>query len=135
MLCSTTTGKLINKGDPNKGQKAVCSSASIPSGSKTIQFQYKYVLASCTKKGQGTGPTLSLALEGEEVWTYQIDVASEDYPFETSCGGSPTAYSPVRTATFTVQGPVTGDVVLKAKQADRIIHVVGLGMKYAGWRV
>ena len=118
---------------PQVGQKMVCNSTSIPSGSsKTIQFQYKYVLGSCSKKGQGTGPTLSLAIGSKEVWTKQINIATEDYPYETSCGGSPTAYSPVRTATFTVKGPMTGAVVLKAKQSDRNIRVVGLGMNYAG---
>ena len=115
------------------GQKTVCNSTSIPSGSsKTIQFHYKYVLGSCSKKGQGTGPTLSLAIGSKEVWTKQINTTTEDYPYDMSCGGSPTLYSPMRTATFTVKGPMTGAVVLKAKQADRSIHVVGLGMNYAG---
>ena len=111
----------------------MCKSASIPSGgSKTIQFRYKYVLGSCSKKGRGTGPTLALTIGSKEVWTKQISATTEDYPYDASCGGGPTAYSPMRTATFTVKGPVTGAVVLKAKQADRSIHVVGLGMNYAG---
>ena len=95
---------------------------------RTVAFKYKYVVGYCSKKGQGTGPVLSIKVSGQEVWSRQLKLASDDYPYDKNCGGNPKNYSPVQTSLMTIPAGVAGTVHLSMVAKDRNIHVVGLGM-------
>ena len=95
---------------------------------RTVVFKYKYVVGYCSRKGHGTGPVLSIKVSGRQLWTRQIKLASEDYPYDGGCGGNPHNYSPVQTSLMTIPAGVGGSVHLSMAVKDRNIHVVGLGI-------
>ena len=96
-------------------------------------FEYKYVLGFCTKSSfkKGDGPTLSIFVGRKKVWTYTIDLNTEDYPHDALCGGSPTNYSPWVQAAFEIPANLGGEVILTMAANNRNIHIVGHGMKCA----
>ena len=98
-------------------------------------FQFKYINGYCKKRGQGTGPTLKIKVGMEEVWKRQLDMKTEDYPYDAWCG-APAAvskkYSPLQTAHFSIPKDVGGPLTLTLIGTDRNIHVLGNGLQCSG---
>ena len=101
------------------------------SSTRTVTFRYKYVVGFCSKKGKGTGPVLSITVGGKKVWTLQLDLAVQDYPYDKKCGGGPKNYSPVQSSRIKIPAGVGGKVHLSMTVKDRNIHVVGYGVSCA----
>lgn len=91
----------------------------------TYVFRYRYVVGYCSAKHQGTGPTLKLKLGTTELWSRQLDLATDDYPYDTSCGGCSTCYSAEQEAVFSTSE--NGAIILEVAMGDRNIEVVGSG--------
>ena len=96
---------------------------------RQLAFAYKYVVGYCRSgKGSGTGPKLTITVGGTEVWSRQLQLSSEDYPYDGGCGGRSNNYSPTQSSAFKVPANVGGSAVLKMQCWDRNIHVVGEGI-------
>ena len=98
----------------------------------TYNFKYKYIIGYCTTKGKGNGPTLQLNVGSKQVWKRQLDLNTEDYPYDTGCGASAeieSKYSPEQTAKFSIPKGVGGSMVLTMIGTDRNIHVLGNGLQ------
>ena len=78
---------------------------------------------------------MQLNVGSKQVWKKQLDLNTEDYPYDTVCG-APAAienkYSPEQTAKFSIPEGAGGSIVLTMIGTDRNIHVLGNGLQCPG---
>ena len=78
---------------------------------------------------------MQLNVGSKQVWKRQLELNTEDYPYDTVCG-APAAienkYSPEQTAKFSIPQGVGGSMVLTMIGTDRNIHVLGNGVQCPG---
>merc|ERR1712050_208752 len=95
---------------------------------RATSFTSNTLLDCRQQRGEGTGPTLKIKVGGTQVWTKQIDLSTEDQPWDRACGGAPNNYGDKRVE-FSVPANTGGHVELIMEVKDRNIHVVGEGIQ------
>ena len=78
---------------------------------------------------------MQLNVGSKQVWKRQLDLTTEDYPYDTGCGASAeieNKYSPEQIAKFSIPEGVGGSAVLIMIGTDRNIHVLGNGLQCPG---
>merc|ERR1712050_98023 len=97
---------------------------------RATSFTSNTLLDCRQQQGEGTGPTLKIKVGGTQVWTKQIDLSTEDQPWDRACGGASHGYGDKRVE-FSVPANTGGHVELIMEVKDRNIHVVGEGIQCA----
>eukprot|EP00588_Corethron_pennatum_P001938 CAMPEP_0194298296 /NCGR_PEP_ID=MMETSP0169-20130528/60087_1 /TAXON_ID=218684 /ORGANISM="Corethron pennatum, Strain L29A3" /LENGTH=611 /DNA_ID=CAMNT_0039048267 /DNA_START=41 /DNA_END=1876 /DNA_ORIENTATION=+ len=116
-------------GNPNQINTFNYVSNAELSAGEVITIVYKYVIGFCSPGTTRRGPTFKVAVGADDV-SGMIAGPFEgsdklDYPYDTSCGGCPSCYSPWQTM---VSDPLTEDVSgpmnLIFTNNERNIHIV-----------